>query len=137
MIAHNYRFLKQLTMLKVFKYMFLDVTIALGSTRLKASYIYTYFIYILRTQYLPSRSTWPQFTMSLAGDSHRSTDLYKLLRTCIENEANVDDVDATLVSYGRPIRVAVANGFMSWPSLWSRPALMLTVQLGDRKPRCA
>ena len=33
------------------------------------------------------------------------------VRWCIETEADVNDIDATLVSYGRPIKAAVANGF--------------------------
>ena len=38
-------------------------------------------------------------------------DLRSWIRWCIENEVDVNDVDATLVSYGRPIRSAVANRF--------------------------
>ncbi|CAO2648328.1 Nn.00g075950.m01.CDS01 [Neocucurbitaria sp. VM-36] len=33
------------------------------------------------------------------------------VRWCIENEVDVNDIDATRVSYGRPIQVAVGNGF--------------------------
>lgn len=38
-------------------------------------------------------------------------DLRSWIRWCTENEVDVDDVDATLVSYGQPIRSAVANRF--------------------------
>lgn len=38
-------------------------------------------------------------------------DLKSWIRWCIENEADVNDLDATLVSYGQPIRSAVENGF--------------------------
>ena len=36
-------------------------------------------------------------------------DLRSWTRWCIENEVDVDDVDATLMSHGQPIRSAVAN----------------------------
>ncbi|KAI4913645.1 hypothetical protein J4E90_005364 [Alternaria incomplexa] len=38
-------------------------------------------------------------------------DLRSWIRWCIENKVDVNVVDATLLSYGRPIRSAVANGF--------------------------
>ncbi|KAF2787773.1 hypothetical protein K505DRAFT_379365 [Melanomma pulvis-pyrius CBS 109.77] len=40
-----------------------------------------------------------------------SDNITSWIRWCIENEVSVNDIDATLVSFGRPIKTAVEKGF--------------------------